>query len=171
MQVFSNMVFTSTHQYYVQSGDDQYAWEEAFRRQRNGILGGALPGRLTIASGVHTGYVHLSVALVNAPPLLTAEWEDVVEVSFRPVMDGLIVADGETDEMHELSLPVDDYRVRLSVRGMDDGEALITLEQPSEEVVEFHELTFWRALPADDEVSRQGSQFARRQHTWAQTLS
>lgn len=163
-------VFVTTHQYYMQSGDVLPAWDEAFRQQSNGILGGALPGLLTIASGVHTGYIDICVMLVDAPPPVAQHWEDVVEVSFRPLTEGLTVADGETDELHDFSLPIDDYRARLSVRGMDEGEALITLDMPSDTIVEHHELMFWRAILGSDSVLRQGSRCAAGQHRWVQTL-
>jgi len=55
-----------------------------FAGQVNGLLGAALPGRLQLTTGLHTGDVGLRMIVAECPPPVGPEWEDVVEAPFRP---------------------------------------------------------------------------------------
>ena len=74
------------HYGFIQVYSESEDWpdsENTFRGQTNGLLGGAHPGHLFVSVGLHTGDVHVRVVLHDVEPAL-GDWEDIVEVSFRP---------------------------------------------------------------------------------------
>lgn len=83
-------VHVSYSQIYVQSDPDgtNPGLGEAFAGQSGGLCGAAVPGALWMVTGLHTGSVGFTVEVHGEAPPLTPGWEDVVEVSFRPVSEG-----------------------------------------------------------------------------------
>jgi len=158
--VVAGRTFVSEGQFYVMTGDVLPTWDEAFVGQTNGSLGAARRGLLTVGTGVVVGDVGLRVVLAETEPPVGDEWEDVVEASFSPLAAEWVVADGQSDDPgHGIEGGLGDFRVRLSSRGVDAGAAADTVG-PDEPLVEVHELAFWPAAPAPDEVVRQGSDAA-----------
>ncbi|MEU9663762.1 hypothetical protein [Streptomyces chartreusis] len=74
-------------QIYVESDPDSFGpgLAEAFAGQSAGLCGAAIPGALWLSTGLHTGSVGFCVEVHDQAPPLDAAWDDVVEVSFRPV--------------------------------------------------------------------------------------
>lgn len=130
------------HYGFVQLYAEQDDWPEPgvpFQGQTNGLLGGAREGFLTMTTGLHTGDVPVRVILRDsAPPL--GDWEEIVEVSFRPNAEVLWFA--AFDDGDEIQLPVTTYRARWSAINMDDGHdhGVPTPEDPT---LDRYELTFW----------------------------
>ncbi|GAA0245759.1 hypothetical protein GCM10010492_51510 [Saccharothrix mutabilis subsp. mutabilis] len=143
----------------VEIGGDMGA---CFGGQRNGLLGAAVPGTLFLMTGLHTGEVGFTVELHDSEPSLGAEWEDVVEASFRPIGEASLVGwAGEWSE--ELGLAETDYRVRYCGVGMDRDNA----GEPEDVEQERYLLQFWPAPPAPDAVVRQTSAQAGYWHAFA----
>ncbi|MCT2583066.1 hypothetical protein [Actinophytocola gossypii] len=150
-------------QIYVTSGHgDVPDLREALGGQRNGLCGAARPGALYLVTGLHTGTVGFAAELHEQAPPVDESWEDVVEVSFRPIAPPALVGWGGEGRW-PLDLAATDYRVRYSGTGMDQARAQDTRLQGEPEVDRYL-LQFWPAPPAPDEVLRQTSATAAYWH-------
>ncbi|HTI28003.1 MAG TPA: hypothetical protein VL652_43875, partial [Kutzneria sp.] len=148
--VMSEDVWVHYGQFYVHSTDDWPDLGECFAGQRNGLCGGAMPGHLFLITGSHTGYVGLTVELHEQAPVLDETWEEIVEVSFRPLGDTQIL--GWAGEWaSELDLADVDYRVRYCGTRMDDGHEQDGRDEDEPELDRYL-LQFWPSPPAPDQV-------------------
>ncbi|WP_320779546.1 hypothetical protein [Streptomyces sp. CRN 30] len=136
---------------------------EAFAGQDVGLCGAAEPGFLWLTTGLHTGHVGLTAEVHDAEPALDPEWEEVVEVSFRPLSDTSRLAG--TD----LGLPVTDHRVRYCARDFAEGRDRDT-RSPGEPPADEYLLQFWPAPPAPARVVRRTSPEVAHWHDWARAL-
>lgn len=132
----------------------------SLRGQSNGLLGGAVPGFLYMATGTHTGEIPLRVVVHDAEPPV-GDAEEVVEVSFRPETPEVTLR--SFDDGVDLWLPVDDYRARWRVWGLDAGrdQDLASEDDPAPDR---YELALWPAPPAADSVVRVTGEEARLAH-------
>ncbi|MGN9795395.1 hypothetical protein ACTMTU_30440 [Streptomyces sp. OZ13] len=165
--LFSGEVNVAYGQLYVCS-DDVHSLEASFAGQRAGLCGGTVRGHLFLLTGTHTGSVPITVELHGTEPPLDADvWEDVVEVSFRPVSDktGLVEWDGGW-----YALPVSEapYRVRYHCRGMDEAGG--AARDAGEPVVDEYLLRLWPSPPAPDRVVKETSRTAAYWHEFAREL-
>ncbi|MGW2419585.1 hypothetical protein ACWC0C_10070 [Streptomyces sp. NPDC001709] len=158
-------------QLYVESDPDSYGPDlaEAFAGQSSGLCGAAIPGTLWLTTGLHTGNVGFTVEVHDEAPPLEPGWEDVVEVSFRPVSDhrALVLWGGEG--FWELDLEETDHRVRYCAKGMDAAHEEDT-RLDDEPQLDSYLLQFWPAPPAPDRVVHQTSQAAAYWHDYARRL-
>ncbi|TDW71029.1 hypothetical protein [Kribbella pratensis] len=162
-------------QIYVQSGEDYADLGECFAGQRNGLCGAAVPGKLFLVTGLHTGRVGFTVELHDTMPSVEYSAEDVVEAPYRPIGDAKLVTWGGSAGPWSLALePQTDYRVRYSAWGMDEGHQAGP-PMDGEPLVDRYLLQFWPARPAPDRVVKETSKqaaywhkFARQQPTPAQ---
>jgi len=152
------------HYGFIQVYSESEDWPDSeitFRGQTNGLLGGAHPGHLFVSVGLHTGDVPVRVVLHDVEPAL-GEWEDIVEVSFRPKTTDLWVLG--FDEGTEIQLPIATYRARWSASHMDAGNehGVTDFEGPAPDR---YELALW---PVDeqrpDAILRQTSHQAAYWH-------
>ncbi|MEV7296312.1 hypothetical protein ACIQ9K_13705 [Streptomyces microflavus] len=164
-------VHVSYSQIYVQSDPNgtNPGLGEAFAGQSGGLCGAAVPGAMWLVTGLHTGSVGFTVEVHDEAPPLTPGWEDVVEVSFRPVSEGTSLVQWAGEAAWDLKLPVTDYRVRYSARGMDKGRDLDT-RTAKEPQADSYLLQFWPAPPGPDQVIRQTSEIAAYWHEEARGL-
>ncbi|MFH9862893.1 hypothetical protein [Streptomyces sp. NPDC017202] len=142
---------------------------EAFAGQSGGLCGAAVPGVLWLSTGLHTGDVGFVVEVHDAPPPLDPAWEDVVEVSFRPVSERTHLVQWAGEAAWDLDLTPTDHRVRYCARGMDEGRERDT-RVTGEPQADSYLLQFWPAPPRPDRVIRQTSQHAARRHRYAREL-
>ncbi|MGW7088977.1 hypothetical protein ACWGH2_36515 [Streptomyces sp. NPDC054871] len=162
----------SYRQFYVESRLG-FADEEQVAHcagQSNGLCGAANPGHLFLTTGLHTGRVGLTVEVREVEPPLDEQWEEIVEVSFRPGSTESAVVPWGEGPICRLDLPIADYRVRYCGRGMDvtpDDELSVLEDGP---LVDHYLLQFWPAKPAPDRVIRQTTQSAAYWHDHARTL-
>jgi hypothetical protein len=134
----------------------------SFTGQANGICGAAEPGSLCLITGLHTGDVHIQVDVLDSEPELDADWEEAVEVSFRPGIGGASLIDWNGNTVVDLGLDDRDYRVRYCARGMQLGRDLDTLGEG--EPVDSYAIYFWPAPPAPDQIIRRTSPTAAYWH-------
>ncbi|WP_299038036.1 hypothetical protein [uncultured Pseudokineococcus sp.] len=154
----------SYRQMYLGTGGElKYVWEEAFEGQTNGILGAARLGQLTVSSGVHSGFVGVRVTLSDSAPPIDPSWEDVVEVSLTASSEHWGIVEGIVESGHGFEGAGGEYRVRMSVKGMDAGAAADVVSD-DDPLVEHHLFEFWPAPWAADEIVRRGSDYAARRH-------
>ncbi|MDF4251841.1 hypothetical protein [Streptomyces sp. WMMB303] len=162
--LFSGEVRVEYGQLHVCS-DESHALERSFAGQRAGLCGGAVPGHLLLLTGTHTGRVPITIELHEAePPLETDVWEDIVEVSFRPAADEVVLAEWESD-WYPLPLAALSYRVRYCCRGMDGVRGAVhdAGEPPRDEYL----LRFWPSPPSPDRVVEETSRTAAYWHAFA----
>lgn len=158
-------------QLYVESDPDSHGPDsaEAFAGQSSGLCGAAIPGTLCLTTGLHTGDVGFTVEVHDVAPPLDPTWEDVAEVSFRPVSDStsLVLWGGEGS--WDLGLEQTDYRIRYCAQGMDAAHEVDT-RLDGEPQLDRYLLQFWPAPPAPDRVVRQTSGMAAYWHDYARTV-
>ncbi|OAH14317.1 hypothetical protein [Streptomyces jeddahensis] len=158
-------------QIYVESDPDSANPDlpEAFAGQSGGLCGAAVPGVLWLITGLHTGNVGFIVEVHDEAPPLDPVWEDVVEVSFRPVSERTSLVQWAGEAAWNLDLARTDYRVRYCARGMDEGRELDT-RVAGEPQADSYLLQFWSAPPRPDRVVRQTSRIAAYWHRYARGL-
>ena len=166
--VMSGPVWVSYAQIYVESSGDFSSMEECFAGQRNGLCGAAVAGRLFLLTGLHSGQVAFAVELYDDEPAIDDSWEEIVEASYRPLGDAVLVEWGGGPGAWELDLqPQVDYRVRYCGSGMD---AAHQHGQPEgEPPVDHYVLQFWPAPPAPDQVVKVTSRQAAYSHESVRT--
>ncbi|WP_399880230.1 hypothetical protein ACGH7X_00655 [Streptomyces sp. BBFR51] len=125
-----------------------------------------MPGALWLQTGLHTGSVGFGVEVHDQAPPLDPVWEDVVEVSFRPVSAGAALMEWGGGAAWELGLQEIDYRVRYCARGMDEARQQDT-RLDDEPQVDCYLLQFWPAEPAPARVLKQISAIAAYWHDYA----
>jgi hypothetical protein len=157
-------------QIYVVSGPDGLApgLQEAFGGQSSGLCGAATPGALFLTTGLHTGYIGFTVEVREQAPPLGAEWEDVVEVSFRPESADSALMEWAGQAAWELSLDEVDYRVRYCAAGIDQARKHDTRGDGPQ--LDRYLLQFWPAPPGPDAVLKQTSATAAYWHDYARKL-
>jgi hypothetical protein len=113
-------------------------------RGHNGRLRVA-DGVITVMTGIHTGDVHVTVALHPcAPAPDTGDWQEIVEISAHSA-SGELTLRGLMDDLDE-ELPVlshhgpGDYRLRVHARGRDTA-----IDQAPDEVTEWYLIQAWPA--------------------------
>ncbi|MFI1801503.1 hypothetical protein ACH427_29765 [Streptomyces sp. NPDC020379] len=155
-------------QIYVESAPDSFGLDlaEAFAGQNSGLCGAAMPGALWLTTGLHTGSVGFTVEVHDRAPSLDAVWEDVVEVSFRPVSGNSMLLQWAGEACWELGLEETDYRVRYCARGMDEARERDT-RLDAEPQIDCYLLQFWPAQPATDRILKQSSEIAAYWHDYA----
>ena len=158
-------------QIYVESDPDSYGLDlaEAFAGQSGGLCGAAVPGGLWLTTGLHTGDVGFTVEVHDQAPPLEAGWEEVVEVSFRPVSPDSALVQWAGEDSWDLDLDETDYRVRYSAKGMDEAQRRDT-RLDDEPQLDCYLLQFWPAPPAPDRVLKQTSASAAYWHDYARQL-
>lgn len=163
-------VYVHYGQIYVESDRQAIgpALAEAFGGQSGGLCGAATPGALWLTSGLRTGNVGFTVEVHDQAPQLDPEWEEVVEVSFRPASARSVLAQWAGEGAWELGLDEVDYRARYCASGMDEARRQDTrLAGPR---WTHYLLQFWPAPPARDEVLKQTSSIAAYWHDSARRL-
>jgi ketosteroid isomerase-like protein len=168
--VFDGRLHVHYGQAYVFSGSSEDTGEmgACFRGQTNGLLGAALPGELSLITGLHTGQVEFRVEVVADEPSHDETWEECVEAAFTP--DGKVqLVDWDGSVVCEIPLEAQAYRVRYHGRGMDAAHEADTILE-DESPVDQYLLSFWPAPAAPDRIVRQTSALADYWHRWAQGL-
>lgn len=155
-------------QIYVESDPGSYGPDlaEAFAGQSAGLCGAASSGELWLITGLHTGDVGFTVEVHEEAPWLGTEWEDVVEVSFRPASGSSALVQWAGEASWKLGLEVRDYRVRYCATGMDEARRRDTRLQ-GEPLLDRYLLQFWPSPHEPDRVVRQTSAAAAYWHDYA----
>ncbi|MDX3548342.1 hypothetical protein PV729_45885 [Streptomyces europaeiscabiei] len=155
-------------QIYVESDPDGFGpgLAEAFAGQSSGLCGAAIPGALWLTTGLHTGSVPFTVEVHDQAPPLDPAWEDVVEVSFRPLSATSVLMEWAGEDTWELDLEETDYRVRYCATGMDAAREQDTRSDDEPELDRYL-LQFWPASPRPDQILKQTSQNAAYWHDYA----
>jgi hypothetical protein len=161
--VFEGLVHSAYGQLYVTSGRVEPALpDEAFVGQVNGLCGGAVGGTLFMVTGTHTGSIPVRVVVEDvAPPL--GEWEEIVEVAFRPAGPRAALMGWASDPSVCFDLPAATYRVRWSASAMDAGRRQDVADEASP-APDRYELAFWPAPAAPDAIVRRTGQAAAYWH-------
>lgn len=160
---FDGLWSVAYSQAYVVSDDEPPDPVRAFVGQVNGLCGAGVPGALFLVTGRNTGKVGLRAEVVDGPPPLDPQWEEIVEVSFTALSDDVSLMD-----WHERmsSLPLREsvaYRVRYCARGMDAGKTYLG-EPEIAEPLDHYLLVFWPARGEADRIVRRTSRIAAYWH-------
>lgn len=155
-------------QIYVESDPEGFGpgLAEAFAGQTSGLCGAATPGALWLTTGLHTGCVGFTVEVHDDAPPLDPVWEDVVEVSFRPLSERSVLMEWAGEAVWELDLAETDYRVRYCAQGMDQATETDT-RPDTEPQVDRYLLQLWPAPLSPDRVVRQTAAIAAYWHDYA----
>lgn len=168
--VMSGRARVAYSQIYVESGEDYAYLHECFAGQRNGLCGAAVPGKLFLITGLHTGDVGFAVEVHDGMPSVEYSAEEVVEVSYRPIGDAALVTLEGSGGPWPLELePQVDYRVRYSAWNMDAGHQAGP-PMADEPPVDRYLLQFWPARTAPDRVVKETGKEAAYSHKFAREL-
>jgi hypothetical protein len=142
---------------------DVIAGEEFGREgQANGLCGAAVPGLLSMTTGLHTGEVPVRIEWHADEPPLDDSWEETVEVPYDAPATDLVLSAFE--DFRDVSLPrAGPHRARFSASGMDGGNELDTPDE-GEAAPDRYLLQLWPAPPAPDRVVKQTSKIAAYWH-------
>jgi hypothetical protein len=149
-------------QIYLQSDSPQPDLYDSWAGQANGLAGAAAPGFLFLITGLHTGEVGFTVELHDQEPPLGDQWEEAVEVSYRPDGEAALVA-WASEVSWPLELEQRDYRARYCATGMEQGRALDT-RMEEVPLADHYLLQLWPSPPAPDRILRQTSDIAAYWH-------
>jgi hypothetical protein len=162
--IFDQPVATYLSRMYITSNPDDLldGSERCWNGQTNGICGAGAAGLLVLQTGSDTNAVPMRIEHLTSPPPLNEEWEDIVEVSFRPITDHVSIVHGPANGFSSLPLKVRDYRLRYCASGMD--EARYCPQAAFQAAPDRYLLQFWTASPASDAILRQQSRAATHYH-------
>jgi hypothetical protein len=133
-----------------------------FADQQNGLVGAASPGTIYVHFARRSGGSALRVELHADEPALN-DGEDIVEVSSTLKSGSLRWAGWGGEPCGEFEVPAGEYRIRVSARGRDSGQA----NEFADEVIDFYLIELWPSPVRDDEIVRVFSQNASYWHdTW-----
>ena len=133
--------------------------------QLNGLCGAAEPGCLSMTTGLHTGQVPLRIEAHDDEPPVSADWEEVVEVSCTFEPGGYILAAFDFREDIQLPTP-GSYRARWCASGMDQAHEADT-RMDDEPALDRYLLQLWPALQRAEVLIRQTSEVAAYWHSIA----
>ena len=91
---------------------------EVFEGHENGLCGSAFPGRLFFVVGPQFGVIEINVQLFTSEPAFDNSFEEIVEVSTK-ITKKVMLCEWGFEETHELNIPLDAYRVRYCIAGME----------------------------------------------------
>lgn len=103
----------------------------------------------------------------TANHLIDDSWEEIVEVSFTPSTQKVILSEWGGTYVCDIPILQKTYRVRYCARDMALGNEVDT--NVEDQPVDFYCLVFWPAAPAPDALVKQTSQVAAYWHNWVQT--
>ncbi|HEV2796035.1 MAG TPA: hypothetical protein VGV65_00310 [Nocardioides sp.] len=130
--------------------------------QSCGLAGAAVPHRIALVTGLHTGDVPLTVSWDEQEPPLDDAWTDVVEVSVELV--GTSLAMETFEDGYAATLPQAGWhRARYCAAEMDAGNDLDTPDE-GEEAPDRYLLQLWPAPQAPETLVREGSAIAAYWH-------
>ena len=141
--------------YVLSPGCDPVLPEDAFVGHRNGLCGGGVKGGLFLATGLHTGYVHMRIEIHAVEPPISDDWEEIVEASCSFPKTPVVLEDWGGGAKCELPLAEGSYRARYCAKRF--GEAPEGNGEDGEELVERYALMLWPAPYKADEVRKQTS--------------
>ncbi|ADB34411.1 hypothetical protein Kfla_5398 [Kribbella flavida DSM 17836] len=153
-------------QLYVESREDYSDLGECFGGQQNGLCGAAVDGKLFLITGLHTGKVGFTVEVHDDAPPVDDQWEEIVEASFKPEGDAVLVTWGG-EQRWRLGLASIDHRVRYCGWGMDAGHQADSGSNDDDAPVDRYLLQFWPAAPTPDRVVKQTGAYAAYWHAVA----
>lgn len=167
--IFDGPLNVSHHSASLESDESGFMeWEGSLGGQVNGLCGAAVPGYLSLTTGLHSGSVGFRVELHEAEPELDPQWEDVVEVSYRPSTPEIALNGLMGDNAFRTEIPVRQYRIRYSGRNLDTARE-VDSTLAGDPIVDRFLIQMWPEEQAQpDAILKQTSSFAAYWHGVAQ---
>lgn len=142
-----------------------YLWDgelnSLFGGQLNGWAGAATPGLVHIVLARRSGGSSVRIEFSDEEPPSDASWEDSVEVSLEvPPGPALWWSAWGGLDGGALDISAGSYRLRVSARGRDAGQA----GEFDENIVDFYLLQLWPSPVRPDAILRVGSADAAHWH-------
>jgi len=151
----------------VISGDEadaiEYEYDQPWADESNGLCGAGVRGVLVLQTGTHTGWIPFRVELHGVMAEVDDSWDEIVEVSFASLADRVQLA-GLDGDPFAFMLPAGDYRVRYSIRAMDEADMV---EEPPDSYL----LQFWPGDPAPGRIVKQTGEQSAYWHRARRTLT
>jgi len=149
--------------------DDDFDLDSYFIDQENGLVGAAQENYFFITAPSEVSVIKMTVRLLESPPEISEEYDEIVEVSSRKGAESWYLSEWAWERTHELPLPTADYRMRLSIAGFD-LEYSEELQEADDEYWEnpvegqHFVIEFWPEKLKSDEIIKQTSVHAKHLH-------
>jgi len=130
-------------------------------------LSGGIAGSLLLLTGLWVGGVGFAAELHDSRPDVDESWEEIVEVSFRPVSGETVLRQWNGAVSWELGLEEGDYRVRYSAIAMDAGRSRNVREDDEPQTDDRYLLQFWPAALEPARLLKQTGRAAASSHKFA----
>lgn len=125
---------------------------------------------LSVKTGAQFGPVDVTTRLHETEPEVGVEWEDVDEIGVSSA-GPLDVRELDSGDMLPLTEQAGEYRIRISARGRDDGNAIpyhVLLDGEDRAAVEHYLIEAWPAPVAESAIVRLSSRVATREAGYAE---
>ena len=157
--LFEGNLGISYRQFYISLHEDNVAddfdMDSYFVDQRNGLVGAAQDNFFFISAPWEVPVIRINVNLLDFPPDLDLNHDEIVEVSCIKGEDSWYLSQWGWEETHKLDIPNGSYRMRLSVAGYDLEYYDDTNEEPTPGQTYLFEL--WPAPKSLDQIVKQTS--------------
>ena len=132
-KLYSGNINVDYGQFYIDydydEDDEGLVPPEVFEGQENGLCGSAFSGRLFFVVGPQFGTIEVEIQLLPSEPRLDNYFEEIVEVSTE-ISKKVMLCEWGFEDTYPLSIPLDTYRVRYCIVGMDKDCLLYTSPSP-----------------------------------------
>jgi hypothetical protein len=162
-ELLNQVVYTDYGQLTLEWGEEIWDGDadRFFKDQQNGLVGAAVPDSVVIVLARRSGGSAVRIVLEASEPSASADWEDVVEVSFDlPPGRAMRWSSWAGESGGSLAVPAGQYRLRVSAAGRDAG----AWGESADKVVDRYLIELWPAPAAPDAVLRVGSNDAGYWH-------
>jgi hypothetical protein len=147
---------------FLTGSDEHPDLGDTWAGQQNGLAGAAIPGVLSMITGLHTGRVPLRIEWHATAPEPGVGWEEIVDVPFTPPSVDMCVRSFQ--DSFDVRLPgTGPLRARYCAAGMDAARDVDTV-MSGEPTVDRYLLQLWPDEEAAETIVRQTSAIAAYWH-------
>lgn len=167
-KLYSGTINVDYGQFYIDydydEDDEGLIPPEVFDGQENGLCGSAFQGRLFFVVGPQFGAINIEVQLFSEEPPLDHSFEEIVEVSTE-ISKKVMLCEWGFEDTYPLNIPIDTYRVRYSIVGMDKEYDENEEEFEIPIAGQKYRIQFWPCATRKDKVIKVSSKNAAYWHS------
>lgn len=172
-KIFCGNIFTNYSEFTIECDDpdDSLLEKGGYANQENGLCGCSATGRLFFTAEPKDSLIKLEIELNNEEPSIDNSFDEIVEVSFVKGEQDIFLCEWAHEEMHQLEIPVGQYRVRYNIKGFDLDYDYENMKEPENDEPlpplpgQTYLIQFWPSAKHDaDKIIKQTSKSADYWH-------